>query len=96
MVSLTMQHNGMSTEKTQQLELLPAPQKIQMLKGTFNPAPDTKIWVPEISQKEVHRSADMLQTLLKRRGLPSKTTKKMEPAKVLGFAQNQTGTCSAA
>jgi hypothetical protein len=55
-----MQHNGMSPEKTQQPELLPATQEIQILKGTFNPAPDTRNWVPEISQKEVQRSADTL------------------------------------
>ena len=49
----------MSEEETQQLELLAAPQKLQILKGTFNPAPGTRIWIPEISQKKVQRSADM-------------------------------------
>lgn len=81
MVCLTMAHNGLCEEKTQRIELLPAPQNIQLLKGTFNPAPDTRIWVPELSQKEVHRSADMLQTLLKRRGLLSKTSKKWNAQK---------------
>lgn len=66
---------SISVENPPQFELLPAPQNIEILEGTFNPTPDTKIWIPEISQKEVGRSAQMLQDLLKRKGLPSKTSK---------------------
>jgi len=79
-VSLTLQHDGLCTERSQPLELLPAPQSIQILKGTFNPAPDTQIWVPEIAQKQVQRSADRLQKLLNRRGLAFKTAQKWNAA----------------
>ena len=75
MISIIMTQNAMCSVNSQQLELLPAPQNIEILEGTFNPEPGTSIWVPEISQMEVLRSAEMLQKLLESRRLPSETTK---------------------
>jgi len=81
MIAFNVTQSDLYAQNSQQLELLPAPQNIKILSGTFNPAPGTMIWVPEIFQEEVLHSADMLSRLLASRGLPSETTKERIPGK---------------
>ena len=78
MIAFNVTQSDLYAQNSQQLELLPAPQNIKILSGTFNPAPGTMIWVPEIFQEEVLHSADMLSRLLASRGLPSETTKERQ------------------
>lgn len=63
----------------QEFELLPAPRYIEILDGTFNPAPGSMIWVPEIAQEEVRQSSDLLRDLLGKRDLPVEITDKWTP-----------------
>lgn len=79
LILLLLPLNAKSEVYREQLELLPAPQIIEILEGSFINKPDQKIWVPEIAQEEVLRSTEILQELLTSRGLPSETTTEWIP-----------------